>query len=184
MSDPNHSIHWKRLDRTTIVDTPFIKLFSDTIELPSGHVIDDYTVVSLPDGVVIVATDEQGRLITQFEYKYAIDRTILNLPSGGALKGESILEVAAKELREETGYVSDDLVLVQSLSEYPSKQTHAIHIVRARNARKLEETSHEVTEAIGPVNLLSANMDDFGGVFDATYTVAALAITLPEFLKR
>jgi len=182
MIRPN--VHWKLINRNTIIDTPYIKLFSDTIELPSGHVIDDYTVVSLPDGVVIVATDEQDRLITQFEYKYAIDRTILNLPSGGAAEGESILEAAAKELSEETGYVSDDLELVQSLSEYPSKQTHTIHIVRARNARKIEETTHEVTEAIGPVNLLSPDMADFGGVFDATYTVAALAITLPEFLKR
>jgi ADP-ribose pyrophosphatase len=175
---------WKRIKRHTAIDSKYMKVYFDTIELPSGTIIDDFSVATLPSGVVIVATDEKGRLLTQYEYKYAIDTVVLNLPSGSIENGSNPLETAAIELEEETGYVSDDLELVQTLYEYPSKLDHVLHIVRAKNARKLKDTKHEVTESIGPVRLLSADMDDYGGIFDTTYTVSALALTLPEYLKR
>jgi 8-oxo-dGTP pyrophosphatase MutT (NUDIX family) len=88
---------------------------------------------------VVVATDEEGKLLTQFEYKYAIDKTILNLPSGSVGEGMSPLEVAAQELREETESISRVLAITP------------------------EERSSK-------------------GVFDTTYNVSALALTLPEYL--
>jgi len=166
-----------------LLDTKFLKVFEDTVNLPSGDIFDDYSVITLPNGVVIVATDIDGKLITQFEYKYAIDKVILNLPSGGVEDGETPLEAATKELLEETGYSSDDLELIQTVYEYPSKLDHVLYIVRAKNAVKVKESAHEVTESISKVHLISADMDDFGGVFDTTYNITALALTLPEFLK-
>jgi ADP-ribose pyrophosphatase len=174
---------WKRIERDTVIDSKFLKVHFDTVELPNGVVIDDYSVATLPSGVVIVATDEDGKLLTQYEYKYAIDKTILNLPSGSVESGKSPLETAHQELLEETGYVSDDIELIQTLYEYPSKLDHVLHIVRVKNARKMHDVKHENTESIGPVILLDSN-EPFEGIFDTTYTVSALALTLPEFLKR
>lgn len=175
---------WQRLNRETLLDTKFLKVFEDTVKLPSGDVFDDYSVVSLPDGVIIVATDINEKLITQFEYKYAIDKVILNLPSGGVENGDSPLEAAAKELLEETGYGSDDFELIETVYEYPSKLDHILYIVRVKNARKIQDVQHEVTESISEVHLISADMDDFGGKFDTTYGITALALTLPEFLRK
>ncbi len=175
---------WQRLNRTTLIDSKFLKVYQDTVKLPNGAIFDDYTVASLPSGVVVVATDSEGRLITQFEYKYAIDTVILNLPSGSVEYDRSPLEVAALELLEETGYESADMELVQTVSEYPSKLDHRVHIVRARNAVKVKEPAHEATESISEVHLITADMPDYGGVFDTTYNITALALTLPEFLKR
>jgi ADP-ribose pyrophosphatase len=175
--------HWKKLGRKTLYESKFLSLHIDQVSLPNGTVIPDYSVVDLPSGVVIVATDQENRLITQFEYKYAIDKVILNLPSGSMEPGVDILDMAKRELREETGYESDDMELIQTLYEYPSKLSHTIHIVRAKNAYKAHTTSHEDTESISEVHLISPDMEDFGGIFDATYTVSAIALTLPEYLK-
>lgn len=177
-------IHWERLDRVTLLDSKFMKVYQDTVKLPTGDVFDDYTVASLPSGVVVVATDTEGRLITQFEYKYAIDKVILNLPSGSVEDGLSPLEVAAKELLEETGYASSELELIQTTHEYPSKLDHKVYIVRAKNAIRVKEPEHESTESISEVHLITATMSDYGGVFDTTYNITALALTLPEFLKK
>ncbi len=184
MAPDIHDTHWKRLSRSILVDTRFLKVYNDRVQMPTGHVIDDYSVVSMPSGVVIVATDQQDRLITQFEYKYAINKTILNLPSGSVEGDEPVLEVAARELLEETGYIADDLVLVQTVYEYPSKADHVIHIVRANGAYRARDVQHEATETIGPVHLITADMKDYGGVFDTTYNITALALTLPAYLKQ
>lgn len=160
-----------------------MKVYQDTVKLPSGDILDDYTVASLNSGVVVVATDADGKLITQFEYKYAINQVILNLPSGSIEGSESPLEVAAKELLEETGYKSDDLELIKETYEYPSKLTHSIYVVRAKNAVKVQDVAHESTESISEVHLISADMKDFGGSFNTTYNISALALTLPEYIR-
>ena len=174
---------WRQLNRKTIFDTKFLKVFEDTVELPSGDVYDDYTVVSLISGVIIVATDIDDNLITFFEYKHAINEVVLTLPSGGIDEGHSVLETAAKELLEETGYVSEELELVKTLREYPSKLDHIIHVVRAKNAKKVQEVEHESTESIGEVRLIPANAKNISELFEASAAIAALALTIPGLLK-
>jgi 8-oxo-dGTP pyrophosphatase MutT (NUDIX family) len=175
---------WERISRRVLVDTSFMRVYEDSLALPNGNIIDDYTVVNMPNGVVIVATDCDGNLIVQYEYKYAIDKTILTLPSGGIDEGESTLVAAKRELLEETGYESDEIEVVRTLYEYPSKADHLIYIIRAKNAKKITEATHEFTENISPVILLSPNDKDYEGVFDTTYNVSAIALTLPNFLKK
>lgn len=160
-----------------------MKVHYDEVSLPNGHVIHDYSVVTLPSGVVVVATDTEGRLITMREYKYAIDKVIMNIPSGSIEGGMSVLEIAAKELIEETGYISDNLEHVTTLYEYPSKANHEVHIIRARNARKVADVRHEASETIGEVELLK--LPRVRALLrkrevEAMYVVAALALTLPE----
>lgn len=181
---PKSPQHWKRLQRNIIVESPYITVYNDTVQLPTGLIIDDYTVAELPSGVVVVATDPDGRLVTMMEYKYAIDKVILNLPSGGIDPGMSVLEAAAKELKEETGYVSNDIEVIDTLYEYPSKLSHVIYVVRAKNAFVKYKVEHEATESIGQVRLLTAGSSDYVGTFNTTYNISALAITLPEFIKN
>jgi len=177
---------WERQERRTIIDSPYMKVYEDSVKLPNGTVLDDYTVVTMPSGVIIVATDRDDNLLVQYEYKYAIDKTILNLPSGAIEVGDSVLATAARELLEETGYESSDLELIDTLYEYPSKADHLIYIVRAKNARKTSDMAHEITETISAVKLIAptASRRDYEGEFNTTYVVAALALTLPGYLKK
>jgi hypothetical protein len=99
MPKGEHNTSWERLDRKTVLNSKFMSVYVDTVKLPNGSIIDDYSVVSLPSGVIVVATDIEGRLIAQYEYKYAIDKTILNLPSGSVENGMSPVDVAKNELQ-------------------------------------------------------------------------------------
>lgn len=74
---------WRRLSRKSIYETAHLSLYEDTVEILDGHKIDDYSVVALPDGVCVVATDEEENIITFHEYKYAADKTLLTFPAGG-----------------------------------------------------------------------------------------------------
>jgi 8-oxo-dGTP pyrophosphatase MutT (NUDIX family) len=177
-------ISWARKARKVLVKKPYLNVYEDVVELHNGETIDDYTIVSLPNGVVVVATDHDGKLITQYEYKYAINRTVLTLPAGCVEEGDSILGTAARELLEETGYKSDELELVQTVHEYPSKADHTLYIVRAKNAKKVSAAQHDATENISPVLLLSPGDKEVPDLFCVTSTISALALTLPDYLER
>jgi len=134
--------------RKTVFTSKYLTVFADTVRLPDTSSIDDYTVVQKPDIVVIVATDTAGNVLTLNEYKYAIDQTIRTLPAGHIEKGENPVVTAQRELLEETGYGEGVFKLVTYLHEYPSKDAHTVHIVRATNVRKVAKSNHESTESI------------------------------------
>lgn len=83
---------------------------------------------------------------------------------------------------EETGYESNELELVKTLYEHPSKSDCIMYIVRAKNAKKVADVVHENTENISPVILLSSDDNDIIGEFNTSYNVLAIALTLPDFL--
>jgi 8-oxo-dGTP pyrophosphatase MutT (NUDIX family) len=139
---------WKQLDRKTVIDNKFLKVFEDKIELPNGSIIPDYSVIEKQSFVMVVALDPEGNLITIDEYKYAIDQTIHTLPAGCINWGESPLETAKRELREETGYSGGTWEYLGEYYDYPSKDSHIAHFVKVAGVSKTEKTNHEDTENI------------------------------------
>jgi len=164
-----------------------MSVYEDIVRLPSGAMVDDYSVVDLPDGVLVVATDEQDRLILFEEYKYAVDDTVLTFPAGGIDDDETPEAAALRELLEETGYVATEATLLSGNYPYPSKLTHINHIVRVTGAVKQKARQLEASEAIGEVQLIPKDeIADLlkSGRFNTSYMIAALALAFPEYLSK
>lgn len=162
-----------------------MKVYEDTVELPSGHIMDDYSVVDLPDGVLVVATDEHENVLVMDEYKYAVNDVLMTFVAGGIDGSESVLEAARRELIEETGYDTEELELLAKLDVYPSKITHQSNIVRARNIRKTTKANHEASEDIKNIRLIPLSELRTGlkeGDIKTTYMLAAIGLAFPEVL--
>jgi ADP-ribose pyrophosphatase len=96
-----------------------------------------YNVVRCGDGVSVLAvTGEDFYLIR--EYKYAIGRHILQLPSGSIDTGEQPLQAATRELLEETGLAADTWTPLGLVYPYPTNIASAVHLFLAHDARPVQ----------------------------------------------
>jgi 8-oxo-dGTP pyrophosphatase MutT (NUDIX family) len=101
---------WQVLKRTTIYDSPWVRLHRDDVRLPDGSVIDGHHVVDFPGpAVCVVPIDAAGRILMIEHYRFITDTTGWEVPAGRIDAGEPLEDAAMRELREETGYAAERL---------------------------------------------------------------------------
>jgi ADP-ribose pyrophosphatase len=64
---------------------------------------DGYEIADTPDAVAIVALDAEGRIVLVRQRRVATGTKLLELPAGLIDEGETPIETARRELREESG---------------------------------------------------------------------------------
>lgn len=106
---------WKKKGSRKVADSTFFTLKEDDVVLPDGTE-KTYTMLDLPDfaGVLPVSGDE---FIMVRNYRYPIDKMVIEFPAGFIEEGEKPKETAGRELKEETGYILD-LEGCEKLCEY------------------------------------------------------------------
>jgi len=79
----------------------------DRVHLPDGkEAVREY--VKHSGAVVIIPVLDNGNLIFEKQYRYPVQRIMLELPAGKIDPGEAILNTAIRELYEETGYIAKE----------------------------------------------------------------------------
>lgn len=92
---------------TFVLDAAVFRVTHDRAEHPTGAVI-DREIVHNPPAAVILARDEDRRVLLVRQYRLPPRRRLLELPAGRCDAGESPLAAAQRELAEETGYRAND----------------------------------------------------------------------------
>jgi len=100
--------------------------------------------------VIIVPMLDDETVLLAREYAAGLHHYEIGLPKGRLERGESILEAAQREMKEEIGYGARRLEQMTSLSLAPGYMTHITHIVLARDLypEKLEGDEPEELEVI------------------------------------
>lgn len=142
-------MEWENLDRKYVLDTKFLRVRQDSVRLPNGVVMDDYFVIEKKNVSLILAIDENKNIILKDEYRYPIDKHLIELPGGTFdLDETNPLEVAKRELLEETGYIADEWELLFANYDYPTKDINQVNIYLAKNIRKITEQKLDISEDI------------------------------------
>lgn len=115
----------------------FINLIREVYSLPNNRTITREKIVKNggKDSVIIVATDSNCNYILTFQTRIN-DKIIAEFPSGYIEDGEGVIEAAKRELKEETGYVSDIVTLLDEFYYSVGIDNSICYIVRMKNSVK------------------------------------------------
>lgn len=98
---------WEVVSSTERLRTRLLKVTTDAVRMPDGEVA-ERDLISHPGSVVVVALDERGRVLLLRQYRHAVRHLLWEVPAGLRDRpGEPLVDLAARELAEETGYRAD-----------------------------------------------------------------------------
>ncbi len=139
---------WRVIDSTPVLSAPpWLRVYRERVELPDGSVIEEFHRFRMQDGVILVAITPLGEVLTVRGYRHGAGRVVLGLPAGGLEPGESVLEAAARELLEETGYAVGESECLGSFLVEPGRQNAVAHVVVTRNVRRVAAPRVDASEA-------------------------------------
>lgn len=112
--DPAWPIH----DETVVWETPYFEGGYDTVVRPDGEQA-DYYWLDCSDAAVVVAITDADEVVLVEQYRPRLRTHALGVPGGGVDDGEDPERAAARELREETGYVAAELTHLETYTPTP-----------------------------------------------------------------
>ncbi len=140
--------HWTVRSSTYRVNEPFLRVRSDTVELPDGTVIENYFVRESRGFAIVAALTPDRRVVLVRQYKHGIAQIVLELPAGMIDPDEAPAACAIRELAEETGYAGDPPRLLRTLFADPTSSNASFHVFLIENAVPKFAQSLDTTEAI------------------------------------
>jgi ADP-ribose pyrophosphatase len=109
-----------------------IKVRLERIRLADGSET-QRDIVLHPDSVVIAAVDGEGQVLLVRQYRKATGKELVELPAGVMEAGETPLEAALRELREETGHTAARMTHLGSFYSAPGTMTECLHAFLAQD---------------------------------------------------
>lgn len=121
----------KKLTSELMMKGIIVNVYHDKAELCDGRIV-GREVVEHPGGVTILPVDEEGNCYMVQQYRYPMQKLMLEAPAGKLEPGEDPMECAVRELSEETGFTADELIYLGAHASSPGYSTEVLHIYLAR----------------------------------------------------
>lgn len=138
---------WVRQESSTVCETRVFDVLRQRSRSPRTGEPHDFFVLETCDWVNIVPVTADDEVVLIRQFRHGIEDFTLEIPGGMVDDTDaSPLVAAGREMLEETGYGSDDIVPLGSIHPNPAIQANHCHSFLARNAERRAAPTFEGTE--------------------------------------
>ena len=166
----------KRLSSETKFEGRIITVTLDRVELENGGT-STREVVRHHGGAGVAALNDEGEIYLVRQYRYALNRELIEIPAGKLDPGEDPLDCAKRELHEETGFRAGRIRFLTSIVTSCGFCDEIIHIYLATklefDAPNPDDDEFVNVDLVPLHELIDAVLD--GKIEDAKTVVGALA---------
>lgn len=152
-----------------------LSLRVETVELPDKK-YSKREIVEHNPSVAVVAVDEENNILLVRQYRKPVEKVLYEIPAGSLEISENPREGAIRELKEETGYLANNVEYIQEFYSTPGFCTEKMYIFFAED---IQESNQELDEdefiEIEKIPLEKAlKMIDLGEIMDAKSIIGIL----------
>lgn len=127
----------KTLETRLVYDGALLKVRSDKVRLPDGKEA-HREYIEHPGAAMVIPLLPDGRVVMERQFRYPHHREFIEFPAGKIDPGETPLDTAMRELREEAGYEAGEWTHLTTIHPIISYSTERIELFVARKLRKVE----------------------------------------------
>ncbi|MFK7807766.1 MAG: NUDIX hydrolase [Saprospiraceae bacterium] len=140
---------WTVLQSEKIFDEPWFKVRREKVQLPSGHILNDYYVLDYPKWIIVLGLTKAGQIIMVRQYRHGLGEISYELCAGVCdPEDKNPLASAKREMLEETGYGAGEWEAYMTLCANPGTHSNLSYIFLATGLEKIQEQQLEETEEI------------------------------------
>ena len=138
-----------KISSEKVFDSGFIKIFNEKIKLPDGRVVVKQRISKNndKDAAIIITRTNDDKYIIVFQNR--VNGIVsAEFPSGYIEENEDVITGALREVKEETGFISDDAQIFDTSMSSIGTEDSIIHIVFVDNAVKVNDQDLDDDEYI------------------------------------
>ena len=123
----------KRMGRELAYQGTVLKVYKDHMKFSNGNT-EDWDIIHHDGAAAVIPVMDDGKILMVKQYRNALERDTLEIPAGKLDDpDEEGIVCASRELKEETGYSSDDLEWLLTIRTTVAFCDERIEVFVARN---------------------------------------------------
>jgi ADP-ribose pyrophosphatase len=139
---------WKIKSEKELLSTKIFKITEMECFLQSKNMNHRFYKMKISDWINVFSLTDDGKIILVKQHRLGKNIVTHEVPAGAITENEDPLLGAKRELQEETGYTSDNVVLLKKISANPAIQNNNCYFFIALNCKKTDDTNFDPAEEL------------------------------------
>ncbi len=129
--DPMKPTKWKLLYSRSLRKFRVVDVLENTYQFLPTQEKRSYLVCDSADWVLVIAITPDDQVVFVRQFRHGLGQMVLEIPGGIMDPGEQAADTAARELREETGFVAESIQVLGPLLPNPALNNARVHVALA-----------------------------------------------------